>query len=329
MRLDIRHATVENLRHNHAATLRDNEDFMKVAVTTSTFAQYSPEPLELLRAAGYEVVLNPHGRALTEDEAVEVLRGCVGVVAGTEPLTAGVMAALPELRAISRCGTGMDSVDKEAAAARGIAVRNTPDAPTRAVVELTVGFALDLVRGISRMDRDIRAGVWKKRMGNLIHGKTVGIIGYGRIGRAVGAAFAALGCPAVFFDPFVTDVPAGTERLELAALLERADIVTLHCAKPKDGAAVLDAAALGRMKPGALVINAARGGLVDEEALCALLESGKLGGAALDVFGREPYDGPLARLENTVLTPHIGSYALEARVNMEVEAARNLLEALA
>ena len=92
MRLDIRHATVENLRHNHAATLRDNEDFMKVAVTTSTFAQYSPEPLELLRAAGYEVVLNPHGRALTEDEAVEVLRGCVGVVAGTEPLTAGVMA---------------------------------------------------------------------------------------------------------------------------------------------------------------------------------------------------------------------------------------------
>ncbi len=159
MRLGLRHAVAEDLRHNHAATLRSNEDFMKIAVTTSTFAQYSKEPLDLLRAAGYEVVLNPHGRALTEDEAVEVLQGCAGVVAGTEPLTAKVMAALPDLRAISRCGTGMDSVDKEAAAARGIAVRNTPDAPTRAVVELTVGFALDLVRGISRMDRDIRAGV--------------------------------------------------------------------------------------------------------------------------------------------------------------------------
>ncbi len=301
---------------------------MKIAVTTSTFAQYSEEPLNLLRAAGHEVILNPHGRALTEAEAADLLRGCAGVVAGTEPLTAAVLEALPDLRAISRCGTGMDSVDREAAAARGIAVRNTPDAPTRAVVELTVGFALDLVRGISRMDRDIRAGVWKKRMGNLIHGKTVGIIGYGRIGRAVGAAFAALGCPVAFFDPFVTDSPSGAERLNFLPLLERSDIVTLHCAKPKDGAAVLNAAALDKMKRGALVLNAARGGLVDEEALLARLQSGHLAGAALDVFGREPYDGPLAKLDNTVLTPHIGSYALEARVLMETEAVRNLLEAL-
>ena len=301
---------------------------MKIAVTTSTFAQYSQEPLELLRAAGHEAVLNPYGRALTEAEAVELLRGCAGVVAGTEPLTAALMAALPELRVISRCGTGMDSVDKEAAAARGITVRNTPDAPTRAVVELTVGFALDLVRGISRMDRDIRAGVWKKRMGNLIFGRTVGIVGFGRIGRAVGKAFADLGCPVVFYDPFTTETPAGTERLELNTLLERADIVTLHCAKPKDGAAVLSAAALTRMKPGAFVINAARGGLIDEEALCAALQSGVLAGAALDVFGREPYDGPLKELDNVILTPHIGSYALESRVNMEVEAMRNLLDAL-
>ena len=301
---------------------------MKIAVTTSTFAQFSQEPLDLLRAAGHEPVLNPHGRAITAAEAIELLQGCAGVVAGTEPLNAEVIAALPELRVISRCGTGMDSVDKEAATARGILVRNTPDAPTKAVVELTVGFALDLVRGISRMDRDIRAGVWKKRMGNLIFGKTVGIIGYGRIGRAVGDVFAALGCPVVFFDPFVTEVPAGVERLELAELLARADIVTLHCAKPKSGAAVLDAAALNAMKPGSYVINAARGGLVDETALCALLESGKLAGAALDVFVDEPYKGPLAQQPGALLTPHIGSYALEARVNMEVEAVRNLLDAL-
>ncbi len=301
---------------------------MKIAVTTSTFAQYSQEPLDLLRAAGHEAVFNPHGRALTEEEAAELLRGCAGVVAGTEPLTAKVMEALPDLRVISRCGTGMDSVDLAAAQARGIAVRNTPDAPTRAVVELTVGFALDLVRGISRMDRELRAGTWKKRMGNLIYGKSVGIVGYGRIGRAVGAAFSGLGCQVLFYDPFVQEAPVGVERLELATLLERADIVVLHCAKPKDGATVIDAAGLERMRPGAFVINAARGGLVDEEALYRQLAAGRLGGAALDVFGREPYDGPLKDLPNTLLTPHVGSYALEARVTMEVEAVKNLLEAL-
>lgn len=299
---------------------------MKVAITTSSFAKFSDAPLELLRARGVDYILNPHGRALTEDEAIELLQGCVGVAAGTEPLTRRVMEALPALKVISRCGVGMDSVDREAAADRGIAVRNTPDGPTLAVAELTVGYALDLLRMVSRMDREVRAGVWKKRMGNLVQGKKVGIVGLGRIGRAVARLFAAFGAELAFADPVATDGHISKKSLE--DLLAWADIVTLHCPKTASGAPLLDGERLGHMRQGAWLINAARGGLVDEAALAALLESGRLAGAALDVYGQEPYTGPLARLDTVILTPHIGSYAREARIQMEVDTIKNLLDAL-
>ena len=299
---------------------------MKVAVTTSSFAQFSDEPLRLLQDKGIEVVMNPHGRALTEDEAITLLAGCAGVAAGTEPLTERVMAALPELKVISRCGVGMDNVDLAAAKARGITVCNTPDGPTRAVAELALGYALDLMRQVSRMDRELRGGTWKKRMGNLLQGKKVGVIGYGRIGRATAELFGLMGCDVAFSDPFVEQ--GKHTRMDLDTLVAWADLVTLHCAKPKDGKSVLDAARIATLQPGAFVINAARGGLVDEAALYAALESGALGGAALDVFGKEPYDGPLALLPNVLLTPHIGSYAKESRIGMEVDTVKNLLAAL-
>ncbi|MGJ3522684.1 phosphoglycerate dehydrogenase [Nitratidesulfovibrio sp. D1] len=299
---------------------------MKIAITTSSFAKFSDEPLRLLREAGIDYVLNPTGRAITEDEAIELLQGCIGVAAGTEPLTRRVMQALPELKVISRCGTGMDSVDRAAAAELGIAVRNTPDAPTQAVAELTLGYALDLMRLVSRMDRELRAGTWKKRMGNLLSGKKVGLIGFGRIGRATGRLFEAFGCEVAFADPFAeSDANA---KMEPDALLAWADIVSLHCSKPEGGGYILDERRLGLMRPGTWVINAARGGLIDESALHALLASGHLAGAALDVFAKEPYEGPLRDLPNVILTPHVGSYAVEARVKMETDTIRNLLDAL-
>ena len=301
---------------------------MKVAITMSTFARFSDEPLRLLAEREIEAVMNPHGRALTEDEAISLLQGCAGVAAGTEPLTAKVMDAVPGLRVISRCGVGMDNVDQEAAAARGILVRNTPDGPMRAVVELTLGYALDLLRRVTLMDREVRDGVWKKRMGDLLRGKNLGIIGFGRIGRAVADVFAFMGCRVSFYDPFVNSDQGDHNRLELEELLAWADIVTLHCAKPPNGSKVLDAARIASMKPGGWLINAARGGLVDEDALCDALRDGRLSGAALDVFAREPYSGPLSALPNVVLTPHIGSYARESRIQMEIDTIRNLLEAL-
>lgn len=150
---------------------------MRIAITPSSFARYSEAPLDLLRERGIDYVMNDTGRTLTEDEAIRILQGCVGVAAGTEPLGRHVLEACPELRAISRCGTGMDNVDHDCARERGVAVRNTPDGPTLAVAELTVGLVLTLLRQAPHQDREIRAGVWKKRMGNLLHGKRVGIVG--------------------------------------------------------------------------------------------------------------------------------------------------------
>lgn len=303
---------------------------MKVAITTSSFAQFSDEPLALLKARNIEYILNPHGRALTEDEAIELLQGCIAVAAGTEPLTRRVMNALPDLKVISRCGTGMDSVDQQAAKEKNIAVRNTPDGPTLAVAELTLGYALDLMRQVTRMDHDIRNGVWKKRMGNLLDGKKVGIVGFGRIGRAVARLFSAFGAEIAFADPFAAPLPEAPhyKKMELDELLGWANIVTLHTPKPKDNPVLLDARRLNLMRQGSWVINAARGGLIDEEALHALLTSGHLAGAALDVFVTEPYTGPLKDCPNCVLTPHIGSYAMEARIRMEVDTIKNLIEAL-
>lgn len=299
---------------------------MKIAITTSSFAKFSKEPLNLLDKKGIAYVLNPHGRKLTEEETTTLLQGCVGVAAGTESLTARIMDVLPDLKVISRCGTGMDNVDQTAARDRGIAVCNTPDGPTLAVAELTLGYALDLMRQISRMDRELRSGVWKKRMGNTLSGKRLGIIGFGRIGRAVAKVFSPLGVEVAFNDPVAE---SGTYRkMGVTELLVWADIVTLHCSMSGKECSLLTMEQLRAMKPGSWIINASRGGMVDEGSLYEMLKSGHLGGAAIDVFEREPYDGPLRELDNVILTPHIGSYAKESRIQMEIDTIKNLLDAL-
>lgn len=306
-------------------TGKDQE--MKIAITTSSFAQFSDEPFRLLNEAGISYTLNTHGRKLTEDETITLLKGCVGVAAGTEPLTCRVMEALPELKVISRCGTGMDNVDQEAARKRGIAVRNTPDGPTLAVAELTLGYALALLRRINLMDRELRSGLWKKRMGNTLKGKRLGIVGFGRIGQAVASVFAPLGVDIAFNDPIVdTNI---YPKMSINDLLGWADILTLHCSKTGGECSQFTLEHLKLMKPGSWLINASRGGIIDEGALYEALKSGHIGGAAVDVFEREPYDGPLKELDNVILTPHIGSYAMESRIRMEIDTIRNLLDALA
>jgi len=297
-----------------------------IAVTTSSFAVHSTEPLELLRRAGFDVVANPHGRVLTAPETVSFLHDCEGVVAGTEPLSRKVLAELPELRVISRVGVGLDNVDLAYCRERSITVASTPDGPTRAVAELTLAVILDLLRQVTRMDKDIRAGVWKKRMGRLLLGKRVGLVGMGRIGSATAGLLSALGAEISYADP--CPAQASCCQLGLGELLGWADIVTLHCSKPSCPGPLIDEAELTQMRPDALLVNLARGGLVNEKALVQALTEGRLGGAALDVYASEPYQGPLTEFDNVILTPHVGSYALEGRVKMELDAVENLLAAL-
>ncbi len=299
-----------------------------IFISTSTFGEFDPAPIDLARSAGFEVLLNPHRRTLTAAEVVELTRGAEGLVAGTEPLTEEVLRELPALKVISRCGTGLENVDLKAAEEMHIRVFNTPDAPTNAVAELTVGLMLSLVRRLPQASEATRGGAWKKSMGNLLGRRTVGIVGFGRIGRRVAELLEPFGSRTVWcdIDPNVAPVPYA-ERFDFDALIGLADIVTLHVSQA-GSRFTLGEAELQRMKKGSWIVNTARGSLVDEGALFRALVEGRLAGAALDVFRKEPYEGELRDLPNVILTPHIGSYAREARIEMEMQAVQNLLKGL-
>ena len=297
----------------------------KIVVTTSTFAQYDKAPLELLRKKNLEVLLNPYARKLTKEEVIQLCRDAVGIIAGLEPLDSDVLEKLKALKVISRCGVGFDNIDMDAAKRLGINVFNTPDAPTLAVAELTVGLMLNLLRRINRMDAAIKEERWEKITGNLIYRKRVGIIGFGRIGRKVAELLKAFGCEIVYSDPFVEDKVLGFTQLSLGELLRGADIVSLHLSGKER---ILGENELGLMKKSAFLVNISRGGIVDESALFKYLKDSRLAGAAVDVFQQEPYCGELLSLENIILTPHIGSYTQETRAEMENKAVENLLKGL-
>jgi D-3-phosphoglycerate dehydrogenase len=303
----------------------------KVLISPSSFGLCGTEPLNILTKAGFEPIINPYGRKLTAEEVVELASECIGIVAGLEPLDRNVLDQLPSLRCISRVGAGMDNVDLLAAAERGVEVHNTPDGPTHAVAELTVGLALALLRRIPQADRNLRNGIWQKEMGSLVHEKTVGIVGLGKIGRKVAELFLALGCVVVATDPDPDHEWLKTHSvpmIPLDDLLRQSDIITLHLAHKPGAGPIIGEGEINRMKTTAYLLNLARGEVLDEEALYKALLERRIKGAALDVFRAEPYHGPLTDLDNVVLTPHLGSYAREGRLLMEIAAVQNLLNTL-
>ncbi len=302
-----------------------------ILITTSSFQVDDNEALRQLKADGYDIVLNPYGRRLTEDEITDLLASHdpIGMIAGVEPLSAKAISASPALRVISRCGVGTDSVDLEAAKARDISVTITPGGPTVAVSELTLGLMLAACRRVGEADANIRRGEWGALMGRLLSCQTVGLIGFGRIGQAVARLCQAFGATVIASDPYAGAASMDSvELMEIDALLARADIISLHVPMSDENKHMINRARIEAMKPGSILINAARGGLIDEAALKDALESEHLAFAALDCFEDEPYQGPLSQCANVLLTCHMGSYAREARVLMEQEAAQNLLDGL-
>ena len=301
----------------------------KLVISTSSFDVDNNPHLQHLLEEGMHIAGNNYGRKLTEDEIIQLLGGdAVGMIAGIEPLTERVFASAKSLKVVSRCGSGLDSVDLAAAKRYGIAVLNTPEAPAQAVAELTMGLMLGALRRICQIDRLLRGGEWPRTQGQLLAAQSVGIVGLGRVGRRVARLCQAFDAKVVAHDSHVKQPPQGIELVSLERLLAEANIVSLHLTYDVDTHHLLDRAAFARMKPGAVVINTARGGLIDETALAEALASGQLGAAALDVFEEEPYRGPLLKCDNAILTSHIGSLARESRQRMEVEAADNLRQGL-
>ncbi|WP_368658042.1 phosphoglycerate dehydrogenase [Metabacillus halosaccharovorans] len=302
----------------------------KILVTTSSFNKYIKE-IEHLEERGFEIMLNPYNRRLTEEEVGQLLKEneIVGMIAGVEPLTKSVLEGATNLKVISRCGIGMDSVDVDSAKQLGVEVFNTPDAPTIAVAELALSMMLNLLRKVSLTDRRIREGNWKSEMGNLLSAQTVGIIGYGRIGRKVANLVQAFGAKVICYDVFDFAPEGDAIRVEsLNDLFNNSDIVTLHVPYMESTHHIIDQEAINNMKESSIIINVSRGGLIDEDALYHAIKSEKIAGAGLDAFEIEPYNGPLKELEQTLLTAHMGSYAKEARMEQERLAAENLIKGI-
>ena len=300
---------------------------MQILISTSTFNLDNFSELSAINNSGIEVKLNPFNTRLTEDQAIDLLgKNSIGLIAGLEPLNEKVLQSATALKVIARVGTGLDNVDLTAAEKLGVKVLNTPDAPTSAVAELTVGHILGLLRNITRTDRQIRTNKWQGQMGSLLETKTVGVIGFGRIGRKVAKLVSAFGAKVIVHDPFIR--AEDFENCSLKELCTQSDVLTLHVPYSDKTHHIIGSEEIQAMKPGSFVVNVSRGGLVDEDSLLSALESGHLAGAALDCFEQEPYFGPLSKLENVQMTAHMGTYARETRDLMEQEASLLLVKAL-
>ncbi|MDT0541660.1 phosphoglycerate dehydrogenase [Streptomyces lonegramiae] len=303
-------------------------------ITTPTFARHSARPWQILEEAGAGPLRPREDAALPTAELLEYAAGADALIVGMDPITAEVMDAAPRLKVIAKHGVGVDTIDVAAAHARAIPVVCAPGSNSRAVAEYTFGLLLSATRSLTASHTAVAAGGWPKLFGPELHGKTLGIVGFGRIGRLLAGYARAFGMELLAHDPYVSDADVrahGAEPAALDALLACADAVSLHTPPDPSGAPLLGRARLAAMKPGAILVNAARGGLVDEHALAELLGSGHLGAAALDAFSTEPLPAghPLHEAPRTLLTSHMAACTPEANQAMGAMVAEDVVRVLA
>jgi phosphoglycerate dehydrogenase-like enzyme/quinol monooxygenase YgiN len=290
--------------------------------------------LRPLEEAGYELVLNPHGRTMNEQQLLELLPGCVATLAGSEPYNDRVLGRAPELRVIARLGVGYDQIDLEAATRRGVAVAMAFGTNHDAVADHAFALMAACASRIPVYDARVRAGGWGSVFHGRLHGTTVGIVGFGRIGRALAKRCHGFGMEVVVADPFMdadTVGRLGCRLVSLDQLLRGSDFVSIHAPLNPDTRHLIDAGKLALMKPHAFLVNTARGGIVDEAALVKALEEGRIAGAGLDVFETEPLpaDSRLRDLQNVVLSPHVAGvsdWAVDAMGRRCVESILEILQ---
>jgi len=304
----------------------------RVLVTTVPFGEVDRRPLEILESAGLEVMLNPLNRKLTATDLAGLIEGVDYLIAGTEMIDDSVFARADRLKLIARVGIGLDSVDLAAARRLGVPVTYTPDAPSDAVADLTIGLMLSCLRQIHTANEKMHRGEWHRHFGRRLGTLTVGLVGLGRIGSRVARRLSGfepaglLGFDLLGRDQL--DIPGSVELADFDRLVRESDVVSIHV--PLTGATrgMFDASLLRSMKVGSVLINTARGGIVNEHDLLDALQHGHLSAAALDVFENEPYRGPLEFEPRALLTSHMGSMSVDSRVRMEIEAAEEVVRAV-
>lgn len=307
---------------------------MKILVTPTSFLK--PENAEAkakLEAFADEVVHNDLGRPLQADEILERLDGVDGYVAGLDYITAEVLEQAPEsLKVISRYGAGVDRVDMDAAIKKGIQVTNTPGTNSVAVCELAFALMLCAARNVPKLHTAVEKGEWPRSQGIELRGKTLGIVGMGAIGKNLATRAKAFGMNVNAYDPYFDEAFAkenGIGRMELDEVLTTSDFISLHVPLNDSTRHMIDAAKIAEMKDGAVIINTARGGIIDEQAAADAIKSGKLGGLGLDAFEQEPLiNSPLKGLDKVIFTPHTGAHTAEAVSGMGSMAVDNVIAVL-
>jgi D-3-phosphoglycerate dehydrogenase len=302
-----------------------------IFVALSTFAVDDQRPLDVLKSSGYPFQIYGSGKRITKVELLLHAKDATVILAGVEPYDQETLTQLPNLRCISRCGVGVDAIDLKAAGRQGVTVANTPGIPTDAVAELALAMFLDLSRSLHMQANLMHKKRWERLTAHLLSGRTVGLIGLGNIGRRVAQLCQAFNAKVIAFDPMCDTGVArelGISLVPKEQLLSEADIVSLHASKTVGQSVLIGAAELKAMKRGAVLVNLARGEMVDELALVDALKSGHISGAGLDVFGAEPYTGPLCEFDQVILTPHSATNTIETRSTMELQCVENALHFL-
>ncbi len=303
---------------------------MKVLVTTSSFGKNSSKPIDLLASKGFKCVLNPYCRRLTEDELIFLINEYTPeyLIAGVEQITPKALSAMACcVRMISVCGVGLDGIDLDYARSMGISIANTPHAPTASVAELTLGLMLDLSRKITYTDKSIRKGEFERPMGNLLRGKTIGIIGCGRIGTHLAGLLEAFKCSIIGYDTTLKEHPV-IQLKPFNDVVQEADILTVHVPFNIENEHLINKDVLFKMKRDAYFINVSRRGIVKDEDLIKVLEERRISGAAIECYERDAFVEKLAKFNNVILTSHIGPFARESRVVQEIDAVNNILKML-
>ncbi|MCX7779805.1 MAG: phosphoglycerate dehydrogenase [Negativicutes bacterium] len=309
---------------------------LKILITPKSYKNYKDKNYPLLTAAGYEIIENNTGKTLTEDEIIDLARQDVaGIIVGVDPLPERVLKSCRDLKAISKYGVGMDNIDLDAAARLGIKVKNAVGSNSVSVSELAIALMFEAARRVSVMSAGVKAGGWDRVGGIELTGKTLGLIGCGQIGKEVAKRAKGLCMEVEVYDPYFKEEGFLEEygvklSASLDELLAAADVVSLHLPLNRETRQLINSRTIAKMKKSVILINTARGELVDEEALYAALVSKSIAVAAQDVFSQEPPPPgeKLLALENFILTPHTGAFTAEAGERMALYSARNLLELL-
>lgn len=303
----------------------------KILVTPRSVTAKGHPSLSRLNNAGLEVLLCSPGVQPSEDELVRLIPGCVGYLAGVEKVTTRVLGVADSLKVISRNGTGIDNIDVSFCERKNIIIRRAEGANARGVAELTATLMLAMARTITFHDRSLKSNGWERQKGFELPGKTLGLLGCGKVGKLVTHLALAFGMKVVAYDPFPDNSfeRTGFNYTDKESVLAHADIISLHCPAPKNGNALIGKAEISRLKKGVCLINTARAELIDESTIIEALDSGHVAGLAVDVFPEEPpRDRRLANHAKVIATPHIGGLTKESVDRAMDVAVDNLLESL-